>query len=145
MTKIENKTQSQLIKDLDAIYSRVIRLEAADKNGIVQCSTCPKRFHWKEIQCGHFKSRGFHAVRFFEKNTAPQCGGCNNKMWGNGRPVEFAIFLEKKYGYGIIQEIEKESRKRPPGRKELIALTEAYKNRLENLSHNIGSGDKSGY
>lgn len=38
--KIKTKSRSQLVKELDAIFSRYIRLRDADKNGICTCITC---------------------------------------------------------------------------------------------------------
>lgn len=40
-----------------------------------------------------------------DENVHVQCIKCNKYMSGNG--VEYAIALEKQYGYGIIQKIAK--------------------------------------
>ena len=44
-----------------------------------------------------------------EKNTKPQCVGCN--VFAGGKPVIFAERLEKEYGKGIIEELYREARK----------------------------------
>ena len=40
---------------------------------------------------------------YFEKNFVGQCTSCN--CYNSGELDEFAIFLEKEYGHGILQEL----------------------------------------
>ena len=49
--KPKAKTRSWEVKNLDAWFSRYIRLLYANKKGMVQCVTSGKWFHWLEIQC----------------------------------------------------------------------------------------------
>ena len=88
---------------LDKWFSYFIRLTYANENGFVCCYTCDKIFHWKEIQNGHFVSRGKLATRYDERNCRPQCKGCNK--WGNGRPDVFGLKLSEEYGEGIVMEL----------------------------------------
>lgn len=125
------KTTSRLKKDLDSIFSRYIRLTYADADGFVNCYTCPKRLFWKEIQNGHFISRGYLATRFSEDNCRPQCVGCN--MFGGGKQVEFSrkLELEKK---GITLRLYREAQKTMknfPYQEKL----EFYKEKLKPFSH----------
>ena len=76
-----NTSLSNLIDDLDFVFSRYIRLKYADENGYVKCFTCPEFLFWKEIENGHYVSRSNQATRFLEDNCRPQCGFCNSRQW----------------------------------------------------------------
>ena len=103
MPKIVKKTVQKLKKELDTIFSRYIRLKYADANGYVQCFTCGRMYFWKEIQNGHYVRREYNATRYHEKNCHPQCVGCN--MFKAGNMDEYTLNLVKKYGDGILEEL----------------------------------------
>lgn len=84
-------TRSKLIKKLDVVFSKYVRLSNADKNGFCTCVTCNRKYHWKEIQAGHFMSRKHYATRWDEDNVKPQCLGCN--MYKQGEQYKYSIFL----------------------------------------------------
>lgn len=105
--KLENKSTKQLKKQLDSIYSEWIRRKYS-VNGYTQCYTCYKILPWKEIQCGHFVSRKQLATRFDERNTRPQCVGCN--IFGKGKTSIFAENLEKEIS-GIVVLLYREANK----------------------------------
>ena len=84
-------TRSKLIKKLDVVFSKYVRLSNADKNGFCTCVTCNRKYHWKEIQAGHFMSRKHYATRWNEDNVKPQCLGCN--MYRQGEQYKYSIFL----------------------------------------------------
>lgn len=94
-------TQAKLKKTLDSIFSQYIRRKYADENGMVKCYTCPRIFHWKEIQNGHFISRSYLATRFDENNCRPQCVGDN--IFGHGRPLDFEENLKKELGSDYVE------------------------------------------
>lgn len=94
-----NKGRKELVKELDEIFSKFVRLRNA-KDGIVACFTCGKRNQWKKMQCGHYHSRRFYSTRWDEINCQVQCVDCNILHEGN-KPV-FAIELKKKYGEQIL-------------------------------------------
>ena len=68
-----------------------------------KCVTCGSR---DDLQAGHFK----HGDRmdFVVENINTQCSGCNKYRHGN--PIPYAIYLEKKFGHGIIQKLEKQAK-----------------------------------
>ena len=107
MKKVKKKTTSQLKKELDKVFSIYIR-QKYEKNGQVQCYTCGKTFHWKEIQNGHFVSRTQLATRYDERNCKPQCVGCN--IFGGGRIATFANYLEREEE-GIVARLYREAQK----------------------------------
>lgn len=55
-------------------------------------------------QAGHFIH---NKLDFNFKNINRQCSGCNN--YKNGNLVKYAIYLQKLYGYDVIEELEIES------------------------------------
>ena len=93
------KTYKQLIKELDAIYSKYIRKR--DK-GV--CFTCGKEDSEKKMQAGHYISRRILSCRYFDKNVHCQCKACNIYKEGN-KPV-YALNLQKKYGKDILEELD---------------------------------------
>lgn len=83
--------RSKLIKKLDVVFSKYIRLSNADSRGMCTCVTCGKQFHWKNIQAGHFMSRKHYSTRWDESNVKPQCVGCN--MFKSGEQYKYSLFL----------------------------------------------------
>jgi hypothetical protein len=83
--------RSKLIKKLDVVFSQWVRLSNADHSGYCTCVTCEKRFHWKEIQAGHFMSRKHYSTRWDENNVHPQCVACN--VYRAGEQYKYSVFL----------------------------------------------------
>lgn len=98
--KKKPKSHAKLKKELDAIFSRYIRLR--DKG---QCYTCPKKGEVKEMQNGHFIPRQYLATRYDEVNCHCQCYACN--MLYNGQPGAYAVRLEIDFGLGTVSRLEK--------------------------------------
>jgi len=102
---MKEKTHKQLKKDLDAIYSKYIRLGSAyNKEGMVKCYTCDKVKHWKSMQCSHYISRRILSTRFYERNTKAACVACN--VFKEGNKPAYAIALIKEYGKGVLEELD---------------------------------------
>ena len=83
--------RSTLIKKLDKVFSQYIRLKDADHAGYVSCFTCGMTKSWKELDAGHFQSRGKYATRYHEENVKPQCKRCNG--FRGGEQYQFALNL----------------------------------------------------
>lgn len=73
------------------------------------CQTCPTG---QAEHCGHYqrnsersKQLGGNELWFDERNFLGQCAGCN--LFANGRPVQAALVLQKKYGKDILQKLNK--------------------------------------
>lgn len=121
---------SQLTKKLDAIFSLFIRLEGANKQGMVKCFTCDGVHHYKSIQNGHFQSRRFMSTRFDPLNCAPQCYACNVGM--SGMQYEFGKRIDAKYGNGIADLIVQKSKlvqKFTP--EEMLEMIEYFKEKVD--------------
>jgi len=102
MTPMKNqlpkvKSIRELKKELWRIFSKYIR--ARDKN---ICYTCGNPGQ----HAGHYvpQSKG-NALRFDERNVHCQCISCNSFQRGN--LVKYALRLEKDYGNGILQELDR--------------------------------------
>lgn len=87
-------TRSKLIKKLDVVFSKYIRLSNADKNGFCKCITCGNRFFWSKIQAGHFMSRKHYSTRWNEDNVKPQCVACN--VYRAGEQYKYSLYLGNK-------------------------------------------------
>ena len=98
-------TVPKLIKKLDRIFSLYIRLRDSGDDGYGKCCTCGKVHHYKETDAGHFQTRAFPGTRFNESNVNLQCRFCNRFREGCG--PDYFLFMQDKYGDGVIDEIRK--------------------------------------
>lgn len=121
--------RSKLIKKLDVVFSQWVRLSNADHSGYCTCITCEKRFHWKEIQAGHFMSRKHYSTRWDENNVHPQCVACN--VYRAGEQYKYSVFLGQYQAeelYLKSQELVKYTNV------ELQEMINDYSERLENIT-----------
>ena len=102
------KTISKLKKELDKWFSLFIRLRDATDEGMVQCFTSGRAYHYKNIHAGHFMSRKCLSTRFCEINVQPQSIGDN--LFGQGEQYKFGLNLDAKYGEGTAEELQFKSR-----------------------------------
>src|SRR5690242_3013885 len=69
---------SEIKKDLDVIYSCVVRMEPCNSEGVTFCVSCTRNFHWSKLQNGHFIKRSIAPSLIFNRgNSKPQCLRCN--------------------------------------------------------------------
>ena len=92
-------SRNSIVKKLDTIFSKYIRLKDADTKGYCTCVTCNRKYFWKEIQAGHFISRKNYSVRWDERNVKPQCYSCNVMRYGE--QYKFSQYL----GYQLSEEL----------------------------------------
>ena len=114
---MKKKSIKTLKLKLDKIFSEYIRRRVADKFGNVECVTCGKVMHWKEAHCGHWISRAKLNTRFDERNCNVQEAGCNT--FRNGEPQKYWIYMEKKYGREVMDELIQKSN-------EIVKLTPSW-------------------
>lgn len=100
MPKSKKPVKSKLVKKLDIVFSRWVRLSNSDDKGNCQCVTCNKTLHWKEIQAGHFMSRRHYSTRWDQDNVKPQCKACN--IFGQGKQYEYSIYLGKSVSDDLL-------------------------------------------
>lgn len=121
-------TRSKLVKKLDVVFSKYIRLSSADSRGMCTCVTCGKQYHWKNIQAGHFMSRTHYSTRWDERNVKPQCVGCN--MFKSGQQYKYSVFL----GSELANELYLQSKELVKfSIQDLQDMIEDYSNRLNKL------------
>lgn len=93
----KKKTKSQLKKGLWKWFSLFIRLRPTDDNGYSNCVTCGAWKHFREVDAGHFITRGELAILFNEINVQFQCKRCNMR---GGEQYKMAKYIDGKYGEG---------------------------------------------
>ena len=101
--KIKHLSKKKLKEKAWDLFSVFIRTKYADQDGLVECVTCGKSSHWKQLQAGHFVDGRNNSVLFNERLVHPQCKRCNVFLKGN--KVKYVLFMKKTYGY-TDQEIE---------------------------------------
>lgn len=101
--KKKDKTTSWYKRKADNIFSIFIRTRDADEFGFINCITCFKRMHWKDVDCGHYISRAYIATRFDEQNCHAQCKSCNG--FHGGMMDVYALQLIIRYGDGILSSL----------------------------------------
>lgn len=84
------------------LMSQYIRLRDSDWRGYLECCTCKKVIEAKKAHAGHYRHR---YLDFNEKNINGQCAGCNT--YRSGELDKYTLFLIKKYGLGVIEELDK--------------------------------------
>jgi hypothetical protein len=121
-----------LISDADIVYSRWLRMSAADKDGTVSCFTCGLNMRWQLSQCGHYVKRGNLFLRWDTRNTRIQCEGCNIHKGGNYS--KFTANLEAQHS-GITQILIDEGRLvYKPTREEIRAIISEYTQKLKTIN-----------
>jgi hypothetical protein len=101
---MKTKSIARLTNDAAALLQKLVRMKAADTDGIAQCVTCGVRKHWKELQGGHFISRVKTAHKLLEENIHPQCQRCNGPLRGN--PIPYSLYMIDTYGREFVDELE---------------------------------------
>ena len=95
MKRKKLKSISQLKKEADKHFSIFIRRR--DR----YCVTCGAL----TAHAGHYISRSWLGLRYNERNVNGQCVRCNIFLKGN--MDEYALFLKRKYGPDILEELKK--------------------------------------
>lgn len=125
------------LKTADSWFSKFIRIRDADSRGILFCISCGEPVFWKKADAGHFIKRQHKSLRFNEKNTNSQCKNCNWLKQGND--INYAKGLDKKYGTGIIEELELAKRNTLPlGQFELKIIADHYRKKFNELKKEKG-------
>lgn len=80
----------------DTLFSKWVRMSAADDFGAAKCVTCGKRDRWQDMDAGHFVPRACLSLRWDETNVHPQCRRCNR--FRTDMYADYALFMVDKYG-----------------------------------------------
>jgi UDP-2,3-diacylglucosamine pyrophosphatase LpxH len=81
---------------------------AENLDGYVTCVSCGVKKHWKELDAGHYFSRGDKSVKLMEENIHPQCKGCNIRMSHGDTKVVTAYrrHMVDMYGEDFLDHLE---------------------------------------
>lgn len=128
---IEEEGLPQLIEEADALFSRYIRLKAADERGIYPCYICGKPTHYKRGDLMHFIGRLNYLLRWDSRNCKEGCVDCNQLKRGN--LAEFAKKLNEEQP-GLADILWEESRiVYKPTREEVRQIIGEYSTKLKHL------------
>ena len=131
------KTISKLKKELDKWFSLYIRLREATDEGMVQCFTSGRVYHYKQMHAGHFMSRRHLSTRWCEINVQPQSPADN--LFGQGEQYKFGLNLDSKYGEGTAEELQYKARQTVKlSRVDYEEEISYYKNAVNNLKKQKG-------
>jgi hypothetical protein len=121
------KTVSSFKKYVWKLYSKYIKLRDSDKYGYGTCITCGKRdlASASDMHAGHWLHGDNPGTWINDKNVHLQCGFKCNINNGGQRDI-YALELERRYGFGILQELDK-AYHHPPTTWSMTPLREAYK------------------
>lgn len=125
---------SKLTKELDTLFSRVLRLSTA-KDEICTCYTCGLQIHYKKIHAGHYISRYYKITRWDERNVKTQCLMCN--IYRKGNSFIFRQNLVRDYGEETIKSMEESAKMLVRGtsfKEDLLKNIDIYKAKLKELS-----------
>lgn len=104
----KHRSRSRLIEATDKAYSIHIRTKYADKDGLIKCYTCDRKYPIKKMQCGHYISRFYKYTRWEFDNLRPQCMMCN--LWKRGDIPTFRARLVSEIGEDKVKAMEKISK-----------------------------------
>jgi hypothetical protein len=126
--KSRRPARGVLVRRLDAIYSQYIRLSEPNV-----CVTCGEQKHWKELQNGHFYSRGRYATRWEDLNCHPQCARCNVFLKGNY--INYTRYMIDRFGREAVDQLEVKSKSTIKiSTPELEEKIEYYKKKVKELN-----------
>jgi hypothetical protein len=90
----ERGSRRWLIAELDRLTSIIVRRR--DR----RCVTCGSS---RSLQCSHFYSRRYLAIRFDLRNCNAMCSGCNRRH--NVDPFPYMTFMKERYGPEVVLEL----------------------------------------
>lgn len=132
-----------IAQELDAaavLCQRMVRIKAADDDGMCVCITCGVRKHWTEMQGGHFIERGKKATKIEETNIHTQCPQCN--QWGmksTSVVLAYRQAMVDYYGEGFVEDLIARSRQPfKPDRQWIAEQVEYFKEQIEFHEKRLG-------
>jgi hypothetical protein len=91
----------KMVDQAATLLQKLVRMKAADQDGIATCVTCNKRAHWKEMDGGHYVSRTYSKHKLNEENVHCQCPGCNR--FSNRSIDDYFHYMVSMYGYEHVK------------------------------------------
>ena len=126
---MKERSYKTLKNELDRTFAKFIKQRDSDEDYFI-CISCNTPKPIDQFNAGHYFSRGALSIRWNEKNVNGQCISCNK--WKSGNIQGYEKGLIKKYGKGIIQELEiKKAQSKKYARFEMEILIEHYKEQIK--------------
>jgi hypothetical protein len=134
------KSIARVVDDCAVLLQRLVRLKAADSNGIVRCVTCDKFLHWSEAQGGHMIERGKTATKLVEEQVNPQCPGCNMyRMKTASGVLDYRRYMVGMYGEELVRDLELLAKQpKKYSRQEVQELSDEFKRQIKEQEHRLG-------
>lgn len=130
---VKVKKRTDLVKKLDKVFSRYIRLRDAMPNGYFRCIACGQLKRIEQADCGHFYSRKHMATRFDEDNCSAECSACNR--FSADHLIGYQTNLIKKIGMARFELLGQKVRMvKKWSDFELKAMIEHYKREADRLA-----------
>lgn len=102
---IKTKSLAKLVDEVACQLQRLVRLKAANDQGMIKCCSCHRWYHWKEMDGGHYISRKYTSTKIMEENINSQCKSCNG--WGDASTGhQYYIFMVDMYGKDFVEKLE---------------------------------------
>jgi len=87
------------------LFQKLVRLQAADDNGMVTCYTCDYVDHYSRMNGSHFVGRNNKATVIDENNVRACCVNCN--QWDTAKHhAAFRVRLIEEIGLKSVEELE---------------------------------------
>ena len=135
--------KSKAINDVAKLFQKLVRLRAADSNGVISCVLCGKRtpFNSQGMHGGHRWSRGGHSATIFdERNVAPCCWICNSMNSGNIKAYD--QWLDFRYPASEVQSLRLKAKQvKSWGYDELAGMKIVYLDQIKIESKRIENGE----
>lgn len=103
LSRYGKSEKAKAIRKLDQALSQLIRERDKDSG----CISCGRRD--VPFDAGHFRRRECMATRFHYQNVNAQC--VKENRFEGGKPYEYSLALDKKWGKGTAQKLYKLSQK----------------------------------
>ena len=131
--KKAEKRFKKMKKRLWKLFSLWVRMREADSFGMSPCISCGKKFHFKNMNAGHFIHGTWTKVTGFDsRNVWAQCVFCNLGLGGN--QAKYADALREKIGQdGIDALFELRHQIWKPTHQEIEGMVKEYEEKLKGL------------
>lgn len=127
----QEESYKNLRDDADAVMSMYIRKKYQDKDGLIPCYICGKKFEYGQMHNGHYISRSHMGTRFLDKNCRPNCPTCNSNHETDITPFKNKLEQEEK---GITEYLEQLGREvYHPSISDLKSIIQEYRFKLKLL------------
>lgn len=135
--KLANKDKAKAWDE----FSRYVRVRDCLKTTglpfVGMCITCPRRFHIRYLQAGHFIAGRRNGILFSEDGTNAQCRYCNE--YKHGERKKYEKIMIQKFGKKRVEQMKIEAKKIIHNDEmDFAVLTEEYKDKYKKLMREHG-------